>query len=241
MLQISSPIREEYKYHVPITVYPHLVEDLKKFTKMDSYADNAGGFYQVASIYFENMEMKSYCDKIDGLAKRTKLRLRYYPLNLNSEFSVEFKYKILDRCLKRKANINHDLWIKILYDDFTDLQQFENEPILLDFLKFKKAYHFWPFIKIDYKRKALSGKNDKNTRITFDYDVKCSRFLKDASCEPYIPALPSGTIILEIKTPNYFPFWLTSIIKKYSLKKSAISKYALSVQNLAINSSLSIK
>lgn len=239
MKQKNILAREEYKYYVPITIYPHLAEDLKKFTVKDGFAKSKEGFYKVSSIYFENMKMRSYFDKIDGQAKRIKLRSRYYPESRTGTHNMEFKYKIYDKSIKRKTSINQETLEQILSNKLSELNT--NEPFLSDLVKFIKTNHFLPFIRIDYKRRALYGKNDKNIRITFDTEVKGSRYIKNCTSEPYIPALPGGSMILEIKTPNYFPFWLTTIIKKYSLKKSAISKYTLATQNLAINSSLYVK
>lgn len=115
------------------------------------------------------------------------------------------------------------------------------DPVLLHFFESKKVNNLQPFIRIDYTRKAFLATNDQDVRITFDYNVKCCRFNGNLKTEPHIPVLPPDLGVLEIKTPNYFPFWLSFIIKKYSLKRTAISKYALGVQNLALNSSLIVE
>ena len=101
------------------------------------------------------------------------------------------------------------------------------------------CFHF--FVIINYKRMALFAKTDQAVRITIDSDVFCDRFQGDIDITPNISVLPMHKNILEIKTPGYFPDWLRYIIKKYGLKREAISKYALSVQSLAVNSSMAIK
>ncbi|MDD5043622.1 MAG: polyphosphate polymerase domain-containing protein [Patescibacteria group bacterium] len=232
--------REEYKYYVPLSAYPFLLQDLKKFVLRDKNAPKSG-VYQVASIYFENMALRSYFDKIEGQARKIKLRLRFYPLDAESQLNIEFKYKILDQCLKVKTRVDPALLPKILADKPLPPAQIKNDPVLWKFLEFKKINNFWPFIRIDYKREAFFAQNDRDIRITFDYDVRCCRSGSQELCKPFIPALPPGTKILEIKTPGRFPFWLAYLIKKYSLRKTSISKYSLAVQNMALNSSLSVK
>jgi len=88
---------------------------------------------------------------------------------------------------------------------------------------------------------ALFAKTDQAVRITIDSDVLCDRFQGNIDFTPGIPVLPLHKNILEIKTPGYFPDWLRYIIKKYRLKRESISKYALSVQSMAVNSSMAIK
>jgi SPX domain protein involved in polyphosphate accumulation len=225
----NLPEREEYKYYIPRSVYSHLMNDLGMFTKMDDNVKAKDGKYHVTSIYFDSIGLKSYFDKIEGQSKREKLRLRHYPSDIKGPLNVELKCKRGNKCIKKKVRVNRDEWQKILQGKYVGIDLF------------KGINHIHPFIRIDYKRKALFAKNDRKIRITVDYNVKCRRFIKGTSSKSYISALKPGAIILEIKTPNYFPFWLTAIIKKYSLNRSAISKYTLAVQSVATNSCLCVK
>ena len=229
MDQGYSSAREEYKYYIPLRFYPRLMEDLGMFKKMDDNAKVAGDGYHVTSIYFESIELKAYFDKIEGQANREKLRLRHYSTDRKGPLNVELKCKRGNKCIKKKVKVNQDEWDKILRGNYVGIELFRG------------INHMHPFVRVDYKRKAFFAKNDRNIRITVDYNVRCARFIKGLLRKSYIPAIPPGAIILEIKTPNYFPFWLTAIIKKYSLKKGAISKYTLAVQSLAVNSALSVK
>jgi SPX domain protein involved in polyphosphate accumulation len=235
--QNLSP-RNEYKYFVPITKYAHLLKDIKLFAVADDNATNKDGFYTVSSIYFENLQLRSYFDKLDGLARRYKLRLRFYSMENKDEINFELKCKIFNKCIKKKTKFKSQLLPMILEENC--LEEIK-DPILLDFINVKKANGLFPFIRIDYKRKPFFDKNDSNTRITFDYDVNCCRYEEDIDKLPWIPVVPHGNIILEIKTRECFPFWLPYLVKKYSLKKIPISKYLLAVQNVSLNSSLSIK
>ncbi len=233
--------RIEYKYYIPLSIRQHLLHDLKKFTKNDFYSNNKDEGYRVASIYYENHTLKSYHDKLEGQAKRVKLRLRFYPPIMEGHFgNIEFKYKVFDKILKRKTKISYnELKLICTNNDFfyEDVLQ-SSEP--LHILKVRHLHDFQAFIRIDYSRRAFFATIDKNIRMTLDCDIKCCRFNGNLNQTFHVQVLSRDIAILEIKTPGYFPFWLSYIIKKYSLKRTAISKYSLSVQNLSVNSSLNI-
>ena len=116
-----------------------------------------------------------------------------------------------------------------------------SDPIISHVAKLTKVGCFHLFIIVNYRRIALFSKIDQAVRITIDSDVFCDRFQGNIDVTPNISVFPMHKNILEIKTPGYFPDWLRYIIKKYGLKREAISKYALSVQSLAVNSSMAIK
>jgi hypothetical protein len=76
-------------------------------------------------------------------------------------------------------------------------------------------------------------------RLTVDSEVRCGRFNGDLAASPTtLPVFPPLTTLLEVKTPGYFPFWLTGLVRRLDLTRCAISKYAASLQAVARNSSL---
>jgi len=233
----DSEFRIEYKYYVPLMVRPYLLDDLQKFTFLDSHIQKKEGCYYIASVYFENYEFKNYFEKIEGDPRRQKLRLRFYkPLEKNQWVNIELKHKIFDRCFKEKIKIEDSIFKNLYSSSFAEMDYNSSDPILKKFIITVKKDNLYPFIRIDYKRKAFFASCDSKVRITFDFEVKCAPFLREIKQEPYIPVLTEDMGILEIKTPCYFPFWLSEIIKKYNLKRTAVSKYLLSVQNLMVNS-----
>ena len=235
--------RIEYKYYLPLPIKSFFLVDLKKFTKADQYAIGKELSYKVVSIYFDNLDIKSYHDKLSGAAQRVKLRLRYYPTTSDSlsQVNIEVKYKILDNVVKKKTRISYQLFLNILQSNFSKFDFDDSDPVISSILRLIRVNKFYPFVRIDYLRSAFYATNDQYVRITIDSNVVCNRFSGDMHLKPHIPVLPAGMEILEIKSPNYFPFWLSYIIKKYSLSRTAVSKYMLSVQNLAVNNTLFIK
>ena len=233
--------RREDKYYVPINIYQSLLKDLSYFTKPDEYSIDQD-FYNVYSIYFDNIDLTSYHHKVEGRADRFKIRLRFYASDIKSgQINAEIKYKFSDHGSKKKVIIDIESFKKIISGERISPDDFLDIPELKTFIAAKKLGNFFPFIRINYQRQALFSKIDRNIRINFDRKVDCCR-LKAGSCEgSYISALSANKIILEIKYPGYLPYWLVYILRKYSLQRSSISKYVLAVQNLAVNSSMNIK
>ena len=90
--------RHELKYSIPYADYVAMRGRLQKVMRTDPHA-MADGRYLSRSIYFDNSEDKALREKIDGIGKREKFRIRYY----NDDFSfiaLEKKMKINDLCLK---------------------------------------------------------------------------------------------------------------------------------------------
>lgn len=234
--------RSEFKYFIPLSIRPFLLDDLSKFTTYDDFSAKKNGSYDVASIYFENWAMQAYHEKIGGQQNRVKLRFRFYPpFNEGDLINMELKIKDgmagckkrMKVCLKNFQEVCK-FGISELITQATEIEG--GQPFLL-----KRMASYRPFIRIDYRRTALVSYSDPNIRITLDQDIFCGRNNGDLENQPNIRFLPAETSILEIKSPFYFPFWLTTLIKKYSLSRSAISKYAFSTQKLAFNSTFSAR
>ncbi|OGK26601.1 hypothetical protein A3C28_03795 [Candidatus Roizmanbacteria bacterium RIFCSPHIGHO2_02_FULL_39_9] len=231
-------MKTEYKYFIPRAISSFILANLKNFIISDPYSGE-GGSYRVSSVYLETLNMTSYLDKLNGLSKRLKLRVRWYPSGTHLFNTLELKYKIYDKLVKKRFPVDTNTLKKILLNDHEQTGKDCSDGIQ-KFILLKKANAMYPFIRIDYIRRAYVGKVDKNVRITFDQDIRCCRYV-DFQSLPTIPSLPSRSVIMEIKSHGYFPTWLTYIIKKYGLQRAAISKYVSSVQRLAYNSSLLIK
>lgn len=94
--------RHELKYVIPYADYLAMRARLRKVMSKDPHIGEAGT-HQIRSIYFDNSDDKALREKINGISKREKFRIRYY----NDDFSfitLEKKMKIDSLCLKQEAN-----------------------------------------------------------------------------------------------------------------------------------------
>jgi SPX domain protein involved in polyphosphate accumulation len=232
--------RIEYKYFVYKKNRPYILNDLLQFMHFDRHKNLLDHSYKVASIYFEDHGLTSYQEKLEGQPYRKKIRVRFYPQSNFTGANLEIKYKKIEQGFKIRINLSESVMKNLLNGSVNESLKTIEDPVLRRVIVELKTNGLKPFVKIDYNRIAFYSKTDTNVRVTLDSNVKCSRFLKHRMARTHIPVIPSEMEILEIKSDHYFPYFLCYLIKKYSLKKSAISKYVYAVQNLGLNSSMSI-
>ena len=74
-------MRHEYKHIINYGDYLALKSRLSIFMQTDKHSID--GQYKIRSIYFDDMNDSCYQDKINGVNKRSKYRLRYYNNDLS--------------------------------------------------------------------------------------------------------------------------------------------------------------
>ena len=104
--------RHELKYAVSYADYRAMRDRLRLIMKPDPHV-SSDGLYTIRSIYFDNSDDKALVEKINGVAKREKFRIRYYNDDL-SFITLEKKMKINDLCLKYDARITEEACRKII-------------------------------------------------------------------------------------------------------------------------------
>ena len=88
---------------------------LRKLFLHDQNADSHG-IYRVSSLYFDTPTDKALRQKIDGVNRREKFRLRYYGDDLGF-IRLEKKYKINGLCGKRSTKLTAEQVRQILSGD----------------------------------------------------------------------------------------------------------------------------
>ena len=79
--------RHELKYIIGRSDYIAASEHLSLIAKPDSHAEN--GRYKIRSLYFDNLDDKALLEKVNGVDRREKFRLRCY----NGDTSLIFLEK----------------------------------------------------------------------------------------------------------------------------------------------------
>jgi hypothetical protein len=73
---------------------------------------------------------------------------------------------------------------------------------------------------------AFFGKEDKDFRVTFDYDILTRR--EDLSLEKPCygePLLKKGQYLIEVKISSAVPIWLSRTLSELKIYKTSFSKY----------------
>ena len=94
-MELCGSYRHELKYPIGPAEYHALRQRLRTVMKRDSHA-GADGLYTIRSVYFDNYRDKALREKVDGVQRREKFRIRYYNDDL-SFITLEKKIKQKDR------------------------------------------------------------------------------------------------------------------------------------------------
>jgi SPX domain protein involved in polyphosphate accumulation len=219
--------RQELKYYINYIDYINLKNKLSTFFSKDRNSDPKG-YYLVRSLYFDNKSNDNYYEKISGIEKRNKYRIRIYNLCSNP-IKLEIKSKINNVIFKQSAIIDVKDIKKIISGDYNCLLNYKNTTANKIYYEFNKDY-YRPVIIIDYKRDAYYF-DLNNLRITFDSNIKKNEInLNDMfqNNSGMVDVLNNNKIILEIKHNSIIPVWIKNLLQLQRFERCSISKYTLS-------------
>ena len=216
--------RHELKFAIPYADYIAMRERLRQVMTRDPHT-RADGLYQIRSIYFDNSDDKALREKVDGIGKREKFRIRYY----NDDFSfitLEKKMKIGNLCLKYDAPITEDECRKLLRGDLDWMKEHPQE--LVRELYAKMRYQrMRPRVLVSYVREPYIYPAG-NVRVTFDSAIRTSLFRQEFLTQQVTDISATDTprdMILEVKYDAFLPEIIQDLIQVPGIRQEAFSKY----------------
>ena len=214
--------RHEYKHQVNLADIYGLRTRLLAIAGHDSNCD-ADGTYFVKSLYFDNYMDKALREKIDGVNKREKFRIRYYGMD-TSFIRLEKKSKINGLCNKVTCRITAEECQKIIDGDIEFMKDSEFE--LMRELYSKMKYQLLrPKCIVAYTRECFVYPPG-NVRVTIDMNICGSNNVKEF-LNPDLPFLQTyHEVILEVKWDEYLPQIIRDLVQVKSRRSAAFSKYA---------------
>lgn len=225
--------RVEKKYLINEYSYKSLMEFLKKYMTEDKYCkDNK--FYTISNIYYDTFDNELIRRSIDKPVYKEKLRLRSYGVpRLEDLVFLEIKKKYKGIVNKRRTVIR----LKEAYD-FTNCgirphnSEYINEQVVDEITYFMDFYKTVPKLYLAYDRLAMFGKEDSNLRITFDKNIRTRRDNLHLEAGDFgNPLLEEDLWLMEIKTINSLPMWLTQKLTQLDIKGVSFSKYGTEYKN----------
>ena len=219
--------RHELKFEIPYVEYKAMRARLRMVMKPDPHA-NASGLYQIRSIYFDNDSDKALKEKIDGVGKREKFRIRYY----NDDFSfitLEKKMKIDDLCLKYDAQITEEECRKILTGDLAFMKD-HPQPVVQELYAKIQYQRLKPRVLVSYVREPYIYPVG-NVRVTFDSQIRTTMYHQGFLTKEIsdISATDSPQdMILEVKYDAFLPEIIQDLIQVPMIRQQAFSKYGAS-------------
>lgn len=227
--------RFELKYLVDTRVQ-HALCQLMRARMLRGEFVTEDGTYHVLSQYYDGPGLPFYFDKLDGLEARVKVRLRTYGLSFGpgAPWFLELKRKQNAAISKVRIEVEPGSI------DPSDPRTWEaiRDPRIGAYLAARDLMQLEPTAQVWYQREALASADDR-LRITWDTTVRAlfpgesldRRMLYD----PERAAIPDRYAIIEIKSAQTFPHWLTELIQRASLVPLSVSKYVHAVNALGLS------
>ena len=214
--------RHEYKHQINLADIYGLRTRLSAVVKHDSHASDDGTYF-IKSLYFDNYMDKALREKIDGVNKREKFRIRYYGTD-TSFIRLEKKSKINGLCNKISCKITVEECQKIIDGDIEFMK--DSEYTLMRELYSKMKYQLLrPKCIVAYTRECFVYPPG-NVRVTIDMNICGSNNVKEF-LNPDLPFLQTyHEAILEVKWDEYLPQIIRDLVQVKSRRSAAFSKYA---------------
>ena len=222
MAEQTPVYRHEWKHELSFQDSLILRQRLRAVMEPDVHA--VDGKYSIRSLYFDNGNDKALREKLDGVNRREKFRLRCYNGD-PSLIHLEKKSKLDGLGTKFSANVTAEEAQKLIDGDL-DWMLDSDRPLVRELYVKMRSQGLRPKTIVDYTREPFIYRPG-NGRVTLDYDIRsglgCTDFLN-----PRAVTVPAGDapILLEVKWDAYLPDLIRDIVQLPGRHVSAFSKYA---------------
>ena len=216
--------RHELKYLISFGDYLAIRQRLKTVMRPDKHA-GPDGRYVVRSIYFDNIEDKALREKINGVQKREKFRIRYYNDDL-AFIILEKKIKYNNLCMKIDAPLNEN-WCRALLAGDTGWMMTHPSELVRELYCKMKSQQLRPRVLVSYIREPFVYPPG-NVRVTFDAHIRSTLFHRDfleAAFSDIEVADQPGTVIMEVKYDAFLPGIIADLLQTGGIRQQACSKY----------------
>lgn len=228
MIKKKDPIqfRHELKHYINMADYVCLRQRLRAVAWPDQHTGEDGN-YKIRSLYFETPDDKALREKLNGIDRREKFRIRYYN-NDTSFIKLEKKTKINGLGNKQSAGLTKEECEKLIEGD-TGWMRDSKQPLIIELYTKMQFQQLRPKTVVDYVREPYLYEPG-NVRITIDREIETGIYSKDFFNQdlPTIRTNAENVMILEVKYDEFLPDIIRDMIQIKNRKATAFSKYAVS-------------
>lgn len=237
-MAIETFSRYERKFLLNKSTAESIQDKLLNYMEPDEY-NRSSEFYTISNLYLDTADDYLIRKSICAPKYKEKLRIRAYGIPKEDELVyVEIKKKFCGLVNKRRTALS----LNEAYDFINTCRKPEqknyiNYQVINEIAYMLKIYNA-PKAKayIAYDRKAFFCTNDKNLRITFDANIRTRRYdLKLESGDYGENLLEDDKVLMEIKTLNAIPYWLSRLLSEYKVYSTSFSKYGTEYKRMLLN------
>ncbi len=214
--------RHEWKHEISWSDLIAIRQRLRAVASPDIHAID--GKYFIRSLYFDDPLDTALREKLDGVNRREKFRIRYYDLNTDL-IHLEKKSKQNGLGNKAQADLTAEEAQAIVDGRLEWMADSERALVRELYIKMRNQ-GLRPKTIVDYTREAFFYAPG-NARVTLDYNIRtglsCTDFLN-----PDCITVPAGDapIILEVKWDEFLPGIIRDAVQLTGRHSAAFSKYA---------------
>jgi len=214
-------LRHEIKHEINYSDLITIRHRLSAVAYSDPHAIN--GKYLIRSLYFDNLADKALMEKINGMSRREKFRIRYY----NGDTSViylEKKSKFDHLGNKQSAPLTDRQAQSIVDGDISWMLE-SQYPLVRELYSKMTTEGIAPKTIVDYTREPFIYPAG-NVRVTLDYNIRSGMRCTDFLNPDCVTVPVSDSIILEVKWDAFLPDIIRDAVALSDRREGAFSKYA---------------
>ena len=198
-------------------------QNLRAAAAYDAHAQN--GRYTVCSLYFDTPSDRALREKLDGVSRREKFRIRYYN-DSPDVVHLEKKCKLGDLCRKLSAPLTAEQARAIAAGETGWMRQ-SPQPLVRELYGKLTWQLLRPRTLVRYTREPFVYAPG-NVRVTLDYDIctalGCTELFAPPEC--FVRAPDTPPVLLEVKWDAFLPESIRRAVALKSRSAGAFSKYA---------------
>jgi hypothetical protein len=226
--------RLEFKYLVDLDTRLALQRVFRARLVPGEFVDGSGG-YPVLSLYYDGEALPLYLEKVAGVERRMKVRLRTYAWSFDGRGSwfLEAKHKDGPAIAKRRIRLAAGA-IDPLRPAGWDSLGAQAAP----FLHARERLRLEPTVQVWYQREVLvSAAGD--LRVTWDTPIRAlfpgEPMTRARLYDETRAVVDDALAVLEIKAGQTVPVWLGELVRSAGLLPESVSKYVRAVDALGLS------
>ena len=217
--------RRENKYPLDMRTFAALRKEITARMDMDIYNANSDS-YPILNIYYDTPNSDFIRASVDKPAYKEKLRLRSYGTpDVDSIVYVEIKKKVRGIVNKRRSGMTLREAYQFLDGGATPgIHPDMNAQVLNEAAYILGRKPLKPALFLSYERIAYFG--ERGLRVSFDTNIQTRRYDLHLEYGAYgEPMLFPGEWLMEIKSAENIPLWLSGLLAEYKVYPISFSKY----------------
>lgn len=213
--------RHEWKHEISPGDLPALRSRLRTMAIPDVHGED--GVYNIRSLYFDTPEDRALREKIDGVNRREKFRLRRY--GGGDLIRLEKKSKYGGLCAKEQAPVTEEEVRALLAGD-TDWMRSSGRDLVWELYQKMTAQLLRPRVIVEYTREAYVYAPG-NVRVTLDAGIRTGLGGTDFLDPDCVTVPASDAVVLEVKWDAFLPDCIRGAVQLEGRRTAAFSKYAV--------------